>query len=285
MRRYLGLLLLCAAGCAHVSASQLATSYRNLAATSLAVQTVNTDETKPTPNPGDKCTNCNGTGKVGDGVVMTTCLVCDGTGVLPGDPISSNACKNPECFCEHCKCINCSCRLEAKTDAQTVTQGVALQKPGQNYNATRLVLITAKSCAPCAKWKADVMPIYLAAGWREGFTIEIREYGDGEYDRPVPEFRWIEHGKTIRTHTGYMSFEETNRFIKGDVSPAAPSALQSSLGASPLTYVGGSCSGGSCSGGYQYSPTHYYGVSYIGYSYPSYGGYYSGGCANGACGR
>ena len=40
-------------------------------------------EPSPRPQPGDKCDNCNGTGKVGDGRVMVTCAVCDGTGVIP----------------------------------------------------------------------------------------------------------------------------------------------------------------------------------------------------------
>ena len=35
----------------------------------------------PTPEPvGDKCENCNGTGKVGDGTVFVKCPECDGTG-------------------------------------------------------------------------------------------------------------------------------------------------------------------------------------------------------------
>lgn len=44
-----------------------------------------------TPNEG-KCEDCDGTGKVGDGRVFTTCLACDGTGKLKpkkgGDEVS-----------------------------------------------------------------------------------------------------------------------------------------------------------------------------------------------------
>ena len=44
-----------------------------------------------TPN-GGKCEDCDGTGKVGDGRVFTTCLACDGTGILKpkkgGDEVS-----------------------------------------------------------------------------------------------------------------------------------------------------------------------------------------------------
>lgn len=38
-------------------------------------------EMKPTPTPAsDKCENCNGTGKIGDGRIVMTCPVCRGTG-------------------------------------------------------------------------------------------------------------------------------------------------------------------------------------------------------------
>jgi len=42
--------------------------------------------TKKTPapiTPSDKCDNCNGTGKVGDGLVSVVCPICDGTGKKP----------------------------------------------------------------------------------------------------------------------------------------------------------------------------------------------------------
>lgn len=35
---------------------------------------------EPGPKPGSKCTNCDGTGYVGDGTVRVKCFPCDGTG-------------------------------------------------------------------------------------------------------------------------------------------------------------------------------------------------------------
>ena len=41
-------------------------------------------EIRPSPAPAsDECENCNGTGKVGDGRIMSTCQVCKGTGKKP----------------------------------------------------------------------------------------------------------------------------------------------------------------------------------------------------------
>lgn len=36
----------------------------------------------PTP-AGDKCENCDGTGKLGDGRIVTVCPICKGTGKKP----------------------------------------------------------------------------------------------------------------------------------------------------------------------------------------------------------
>lgn len=39
-------------------------------------------EIAPTP-ASDKCDNCDGTGRLGDGRIVTKCPVCDGTGKKP----------------------------------------------------------------------------------------------------------------------------------------------------------------------------------------------------------
>lgn len=49
----------------------------------------------PGPQPGDKCPNCNGTGKVGDGVVFTDCQECGGDGVLDADEVALDAPGSP----------------------------------------------------------------------------------------------------------------------------------------------------------------------------------------------
>ncbi len=39
----------------------------------------------PTPTPSGKCSNCNGTGRLGDGTINVKCPVCDGTGEVQSD--------------------------------------------------------------------------------------------------------------------------------------------------------------------------------------------------------
>lgn len=62
----------------------LAGEFRNLADGVIAMTRLKSSIT-PTPSPSptpssDKCDNCGGVGKVGDGRTMITCPVCDGTG-------------------------------------------------------------------------------------------------------------------------------------------------------------------------------------------------------------
>jgi RecJ-like exonuclease len=51
-------------------------------------------QAKPAPATSTDCMNCRGTGKVGDGTVMSKCPVCNGTGKV----LSSSApCKDGKC--------------------------------------------------------------------------------------------------------------------------------------------------------------------------------------------
>jgi DnaJ-class molecular chaperone len=59
--------------------------------------------TKPdSPSVGDKCDNCGGTGKVGDGRVSVKCAACDGTGKKKKQKVLTQAprqnCANGVCL-------------------------------------------------------------------------------------------------------------------------------------------------------------------------------------------
>lgn len=86
--------------------------------------------TPPLPTPpkpdSDKCTNCNGTGKVGDGRVFVDCSECGGDGVMGLSRVSVPNCKcPPDCACG-CKVTGvCLCDNKAKTqqvNTQVTTQ-------------------------------------------------------------------------------------------------------------------------------------------------------------------
>ena len=52
----------------------------------------------PSPAPAsDACENCNGTGKVGDGRIMSTCRACGGTGKTPKSVLAPAVCTTGTC--------------------------------------------------------------------------------------------------------------------------------------------------------------------------------------------
>ena len=54
-------------------------------------------QSKPGPAPTTDCMNCRGTGKVGDGRVMSTCPICKGTGKVTNQsaPCKDGSCPTP----------------------------------------------------------------------------------------------------------------------------------------------------------------------------------------------
>ena len=82
MWRWVLLLIVCV-GCApDVTPDDIPNN--GAAAAAFAFTAVVESASKPEPKPdSDKCENCDGRGKVGDGRVMVTCRVCNGTGKKP----------------------------------------------------------------------------------------------------------------------------------------------------------------------------------------------------------
>jgi DnaJ-class molecular chaperone len=81
-----GVFLLGVPGCWQTAGRQPASTHPDIAA-DLACETARmsvklSQEMAPAP-ASDKCTNCDGTGKLGDGRIVTVCPVCKGTGKKP----------------------------------------------------------------------------------------------------------------------------------------------------------------------------------------------------------
>lgn len=143
---------------------------------------VTPDNPQPSPTPG-KCSNCGGTGRVGDGRVSAVCKSCGGDGIVgasktstrdddgssespaadPGatspGPDSAQAAtsaagtKSPACTCEDCDCNPCLCTTKAA--AQPVSYGDAVREFTES-GAPLVVYVGATWCEPCKQLKPQV---------------------------------------------------------------------------------------------------------------------------------
>lgn len=90
----LGLALV--AGCGASAGIEHADIVADLACETAYVATRLAAEIPPAPQ-GDACENCDGTGKLGDGRITTTCPICKGTGKRPPSvlvkPCTSGSCR------------------------------------------------------------------------------------------------------------------------------------------------------------------------------------------------
>jgi hypothetical protein len=106
----------------------------------------------PTPNPPSPsqiCTNCNGTGRVGDGTVFVTCVPCKGTGKIVAQVVDI---QSLPCFCETggpCQCAaDCKCdpvqTLVAAALNSPVKPSILVNKPAQAVAPVKVPAATAK---------------------------------------------------------------------------------------------------------------------------------------------
>jgi hypothetical protein len=94
----------------------------------------------PTPSPNGECSNCYGTGKVGDGRVSVTCAVCNGTGRS-----TTASMPTEDCMCilhgdDDCQCSPCECGVSQPAPEPA-------QQPIPSPAARAPVQASASSCA------------------------------------------------------------------------------------------------------------------------------------------
>ncbi|MEM8668747.1 MAG: hypothetical protein AAGG48_14600 [Planctomycetota bacterium] len=147
--------------------------------------------TPDTPTPSsDKCENCDGRGKLGDGRVATICPVCDGTGKTTSaasagwPPRSTLVIENPDCDCESCDCKNCDCG-----------SCKPIETPRRH---NEIDVHTMENCGGCDDWKLRYWSPTERVGW------ELEECGLLPEHTVAPSFTvWLQ-GRAY-THSGYMN--------------------------------------------------------------------------------
>lgn len=170
---------------------------------------------QPTPAPApvpisEKCENCNGTGKLGDGTVGVDCPVCNGTG--------KRVAQSPP---------DQSILVEAGA-AQTAgpAQDNGAGKPQRTLRSTiKGVLYSMDGCKPCERLKAEARKILPASNWTIGEAKDFAEACDGECDFYIvhqpsgtetfdryPTFAVYRNGEMIRRYWGQMSAADLARY-------------------------------------------------------------------------
>ncbi len=82
MKNSHALLLVLVIGCVSSAASDRPDIVADLACETARMAVRLSQEMAPAP-ASDKCQNCDGTGKLGDGRIVTVCPICKGTGKKP----------------------------------------------------------------------------------------------------------------------------------------------------------------------------------------------------------
>ncbi len=156
------------------------------------------DNPEPSPSPSGKCTNCGGTGRVGDGRVSAVCKACGGDGVVSSKDISSKDISSKDisskdisskdisskdisskdisskdisskdsgssrCQCKDCDCNPCLCSLESSGSLEIANASSPhYAQAYQAYtdgDAPMVVYIGADWCGPCQQLKPQLEAI------------------------------------------------------------------------------------------------------------------------------
>jgi hypothetical protein len=163
------------------------------------------------PKPGDDCSVCNGTGKVGDGRVFATCGSCNGTGKVPATSTITK-CGNPFCTCANCTCRPCICAPAIAAKPEPVAEAGSLfdGEVGRKTEAEaaiitpkeepkiEIITFVSNGCPPCSlQWsscggdpshtkpvvlgKFRFTPVFDAPPWVKAFPTSYFKKGDKYY--------------------------------------------------------------------------------------------------------
>ncbi len=193
------LLLLCSAalffGCVQLAPDD---DYRPLAAAVLAVQEASNPTAlilpSPTPTPAHPllCSNCNGTGRLGDGRVMVPCPICEGRGTV-------GAAQRPKT----------SLPIAEVNTVDTISRPPRVQ----------CLVFLCDACPPCHALWDEIEQKLPAAGWKVGESADcviraVRQESDpddltGRYRvRTFPTLVLLVDGCEVRRIVGRISAVE-----------------------------------------------------------------------------
>lgn len=149
----------------------------------------NTDNTSVVtpigPQVGDKCENCNGTGKVGDGRVSTICVVCGGNGVIDEKDLLAPG--------------------DIESEPVVTPKPIVRPEPVKAVLRNEIIMYTGPRCIWCTKWKNEVKYKLINSGWTVVEVQETRSIG-------IPHFEMYISG-VRKTHSGYMSVAQFTQYF------------------------------------------------------------------------
>lgn len=136
---------------------------------------------EPPGPPGEVCSNCDGTGRVGDGNgASSVCPVCNGSGKGSLPPQASTKCPcGGDCKCDPCDCEGCDCKAAKEVNPWA---GYVLYYQGASW------------CPPCQNFKNQAYQRLKDEG------LQIKEARISVKGKPVesyPAFFLQKDGKTV----------------------------------------------------------------------------------------
>jgi RecJ-like exonuclease len=185
MWRWMMLLIVCAGCGLDVIPEDVPNNGTAAAAFAMAAVAETSDKPEPQPSS-DKCENCDGKGKVGDGRVMVTCRVCNGTGKKPKSELQPKV-TSPDLG------VPPGPKPEPKPD-------VVVPEPIKRV----IGMYTRKPCTACDRWMAEEANEWRYRGYE---VVELK----ADPTKAVPYFRVKdEHGDVVfkpgLTWAGYVLY-------------------------------------------------------------------------------
>mgnify|MGYP000365595308 CR=1 FL=1 len=206
LAKVLCVVLLLTSGCTSVVTKKYDNTYEQAhVAVTLAKFTAGERSPRPAPPDSKECSNCGGTGKVGDGRVFVDCPECGGDGIK--DDFSASLPAWPGLSEQDITKVALATadEVDARLSPKLSPQGEPT--PVQASASSTVYIYSAPGCAACERWKDECKQLLIDAGW----VVEEREASS---DRSAPYFEVYVGGEIIGVHDGYMEMEDLKKILE-----------------------------------------------------------------------